>query len=114
MSDATKRFTCFKRCPAPTEFYTGRQDENTKVLTCVTGGKDELRVCVVCGLGGVGKTQLVLNVIENTWDHWDHIIYVDASSTESIEKALTEFGIAKNIGQAYKDVIGWLESCGER
>ncbi|KAL5631666.1 hypothetical protein ACGC1H_007249 [Rhizoctonia solani] len=112
--EVTQQPTEFKRCPAPTIFYTGYQDENTQVTACITGGKDELRVCVVYGLGGVGKTQLVLKVIERTWDEWDHIIYVDASSTEAIEKALTEFGTAKNVGETCKDVIRWLESCGER
>ncbi|CAE6516254.1 unnamed protein product [Rhizoctonia solani] len=110
----TQTLAEFKRCPAPTIFYTGRQNENTQVVTCITGGKNERRVCVVYGLGGVGKTQLVLNVIERTWDEWDHIIYVDASSTEAIEKALTQFGKAKNIGETFRDVIRWLESCGER
>ncbi|CAE6437188.1 unnamed protein product, partial [Rhizoctonia solani] len=91
LQDVTQTLAEFKRCPAPTIFYTGRQDENAQVIACITGGKGERRVCVVYGLGGVGKTQLVLNVIERTWDEWDHIIYVDASSTEAIEKALTQF-----------------------
>ncbi|EUC58703.1 kinesin light chain-like protein, partial [Rhizoctonia solani AG-3 Rhs1AP] len=112
--EATKRLTGFKRCPAPTKFYTGRNDENTQVIACMTGGKNERRVCVVYGLGGVGKTQLVLYVIEQTWNEWDHVIYVDASSAESIEKALTEFGSAKMIGETYDDVISWLEAGGER
>ncbi|KEP50937.1 kinesin light chain [Rhizoctonia solani 123E] len=114
LQDVTQTLAGFKRCPAPTIFYTGRQNENTKVATCITGGKNERRVCVVYGLGGVGKTQLVLNVIELTWEEWDHIIYVDASSTEAIEKALTQFGKAKKVGETFKDVIRWLESCGER
>ncbi|CAE6439650.1 unnamed protein product [Rhizoctonia solani] len=104
----------YMRCPAPTKFYTGREDENTRVIACITGGRNERRVCVVFGLGGVGKTQLVLNVISRTWDEWDHIIYVEASSQEAIEKALKEYAGAKNIGQAHLDVINWLESCGER
>ncbi|CUA76313.1 Nephrocystin-3 [Homo sapiens] [Rhizoctonia solani] len=114
VSGTAGRATSFKRCPAPTKFYTGRADENEQVIECITGGKGERRVCVVYGLGGVGKTQLVLNAIERTRDEWDQIIYVDASSTESIEKALKEFGEAKNIGKAYEDVISWLESCRER
>ncbi|KEP46281.1 kinesin light chain, partial [Rhizoctonia solani 123E] len=112
--EATKRLTGFKRCPAPTKFYTGQNDENTQVIACITGGKNEQRICVVYGLGGVGKTQLVLNVVEHTWNEWDHVIYIDASSTESIEKVLKEFGLAKMIGQTYYDVINWLVASGER
>ncbi|CUA71457.1 Nephrocystin-3 [Homo sapiens] [Rhizoctonia solani] len=104
----------FKRCPPPTKFYTGRMDENKQVMECITGGSNKRRVCVVHGLGGSGKTELVLNVIEQTRDHWVHIIYVDASSEEAIEKAFKEFGTAKNTGQTSKEVIDWLESCSER
>ncbi|CAE6393490.1 unnamed protein product [Rhizoctonia solani] len=112
--DVSKQFAGFKRCPAPTKFYTGREDEIRQLMGSITEEKNKLRVCVVYGLGGVGKTQLALSVIERTWDNWDHVIYVDASSTEAIEKALEEFGKTKNIDHGYKEVISWLESCGER
>ncbi|CUA77734.1 Nephrocystin-3 [Xenopus laevis] [Rhizoctonia solani] len=112
--DVTKQFTGFKRCPAPTKFYTGREDEVAQLITCMTGGQNKLRVCVIYGLGGTGKTQMALSAIERTWDNWGHVIYLDASSAQAIEKALDEFGKAKMIGQDYKDMIGWLESCGER
>ncbi|CAE7155282.1 unnamed protein product [Rhizoctonia solani] len=103
--EATKRLVGFKRCPAPTVFYTGREDENMQVIACITGGKGERRVCVIYGLGGVGKTQLAFNVVERTWDEWDHVIYVDASSNEAIEKSLKEFAEARDIGQSYTDSI---------
>ncbi|CAE6489206.1 unnamed protein product, partial [Rhizoctonia solani] len=106
--------TSFKLCPRPTKFYTGRNEENAQVITCITGGNSERRVCVIYGLGGVGKTQLVLNVVKQTWDEWDHVIYVDASSKEAIEKDLTGFGKANGIGEGYKDVIQWLASRAER
>ncbi|CAE6459057.1 unnamed protein product [Rhizoctonia solani] len=110
----TKQLTGFKRCPVPTPFYTGCEDEKTQMITRITGHHGKLPVCLIFGLGGVGKTQLVLSVIERTWDNWDHIIYSHASSKEATEKALEEFGAAKNVGQRHQDVIGWLESCGER
>ncbi|CUA72935.1 Kinesin light chain [Rhizoctonia solani] len=112
--EATTQVTGFKCCPPPTKFYTGRGSENAQVIQCITGGKGERRVCVVHGLGGTGKTQLVLNVVERTWDEWNHVIYVDASSAEAIEKALKDFGTARNVGETYKNAIAWLESCAER
>ncbi|CUA71090.1 Nephrocystin-1 [Rhizoctonia solani] len=51
--------------------------------------------------------------VEHTWDNWDPVIYLDASSAEALEKALHGFGKAKNIGEEYTDVINWLESCSE-
>ncbi|CAE6440361.1 unnamed protein product [Rhizoctonia solani] len=112
--EATHRLTGFKHCPAPTKFYTGREDEIAQLIACITEKHNRLPVCVVYGLGGVGKTQLVLSVVERTWNNWDHVIYVDASSAEAIEKVLHGFGKAKNIGEEWTDVISWLESCGER
>ncbi|CUA77370.1 Nephrocystin-3 [Homo sapiens] [Rhizoctonia solani] len=114
VSETAKPLVDFKRCPPPTKFYTGRTDENAQVIACITGEHHKRRVCVVYGLGGVGKTQLVLHVIEQTWDQWAHVIYVDASSEQAIEKAFKDFGGAKHIGDTSKDVVNWLESCKER
>ncbi|QRW21291.1 kinesin light chain [Rhizoctonia solani] len=58
---------------------------------------------------GVGKTQLVLNVIERTGDKWDYVIYVDASSERSIKEALQDFVIINHVGESHEDAIGWLE-----
>ncbi|KAL5631688.1 hypothetical protein ACGC1H_007264 [Rhizoctonia solani] len=112
--EMTQQAPKLKRCPAPTPVYTGREDENVQLATCITGSKEERRVGVVYGLGGVGKTQLVLNVIERTCDQWDYIIFVDASSNTTIEGDLRNFAKAKGIGNIYEDTIGWLESCRER
>ncbi|CAE7199747.1 unnamed protein product [Rhizoctonia solani] len=111
---AMKQPTNFKRCPAPTIFYTGREQEKAQVIACITSGKHERRVCVVYGLGGAGKTQLVLKAIECTWDEWDHVIYIDASSNEAIETSLKGFAEAENIGGTYEDVVVWLEACNKR
>ncbi|CUA75191.1 hypothetical protein RSOLAG22IIIB_05756 [Rhizoctonia solani] len=59
-------------------------------------------------------TQLVLSVVERTWNNWDPVIYVDASSTEALEKALHGFGKAKNIGEEYTDVEQYIPARGER
>ncbi|CAE6529315.1 unnamed protein product [Rhizoctonia solani] len=106
--------TGLKRCSAPTPVYTGREDENMQVIKCITRGNDERRVCVVYGLGGVGKTQLVLNAIERTKDEWDHVIFVDASSNSTAEGDLKDFAVAKGIGSTYENTIRWLGSCRER
>ncbi|CAE7094984.1 unnamed protein product [Rhizoctonia solani] len=103
-----------KRVPAPTAVYTGREDENIQVITCIIGGDDERRVCVIYGLGGVGKTQLVLSVIERTRDQWDHVIFVDASSNATVETDLKDFATANGIGSSYQETMRWLETCRQR
>jgi hypothetical protein len=78
------------------------------------GSKEERRIAVVYGLGGVGKTQLVLNVVEKTSEEWDFVIFVDASSRETVEETLKEFAKVKGVGDTYNHTIEWLESCRER
>ncbi|CAE6506304.1 unnamed protein product, partial [Rhizoctonia solani] len=104
----------FKRIPAPTPVYTGRENENLQVITCITGGDGGRRVCVVYGLGGVGKTQLVLSVIERTRDQWDHVIFVDASSNATAEGDFKDFATANGIGSSHQDIVRWLETCHQR
>ncbi|CAE6539782.1 unnamed protein product [Rhizoctonia solani] len=113
-SEVAQQAPKLKRCPAPTLVYTGREDENLQVITCITGSRNERRICVIYGLGGAGKTQLVLSVVERTRDDWDHVIFVDASSNATLEGDLKSFAVVKNIGDAYEDAIRWLESCRER
>jgi hypothetical protein len=65
-------------------------------------------------MGGVGKTQLALNVIESTHNKWDHIIYVDASSESSIKKTLRDFSVVNDIGKSHEDALSWLKSVPEQ
>jgi hypothetical protein len=65
---------------------------------------------VVHGLGGAGKTQVVLKTIEHTRDNWTHVLYVDATSEEAIQGTFQDFAKAQNIGKAYEDTIDWLGS----
>jgi hypothetical protein len=67
-------------------------------------------VCVVHGLGGAGKTQVVLKTIEQTRDNCTHVLYVDASSEEATQSTLQDFAKARNIGKAYEDTLDWLGS----
>lgn len=108
-----ERMPNIKRCPVPTSVYTGREDQIKQVGSCITGGADERRVCVVHGLGGAGKTQLALKTIERNRDHWKHVLYVDASSREAIMSTLQDFAEAKIIGKTHGDALTWFESCRE-
>lgn len=103
-----------QRCPAPTPVFTGREKLVTQIERCVDCGYNERRVCVVHGLGGAGKTQLVLKVIERTRERWSVVLYVDASSREAIERTLEGFAVANGLGKAHGDTIRWLESRCER
>ncbi|KAJ1308664.1 hypothetical protein OPQ81_004357 [Rhizoctonia solani] len=97
-----------RHCPAPTPIFTGCESKLCKIESCITGSIMERKVCVVHGLGGAGKTQMALKVIERTYNQWKEIIYVDASTQESIESALKDFAKSKKVGDTYQDALQWL------
>ncbi|KAF8756479.1 Patatin-like phospholipase [Rhizoctonia solani] len=99
-----------RRCPAPSPMFVGCEHKLRMTESCIMGAGRELKVCIVHGLGGAGKTQMVLKVIERTYDKWKEIIYIDASTRESIEAGLQEVATAKKIGDTHRSTLQWLES----
>ncbi|CAE6536804.1 unnamed protein product [Rhizoctonia solani] len=59
-----RRASRFRKCPAPTPVYTGRKVEAKQIIGCILENGDEHPICVIYGLGGSGKTQLALKVVE--------------------------------------------------
>ncbi|KAH7333986.1 hypothetical protein B0J17DRAFT_121026 [Rhizoctonia solani] len=99
-----------KSCPVPTAYYTGRVKEIQRVVTCIADSDTEGQlVCVIHGLGGAGKSQLAFKAIQQTYTHWKHLIYVDATSRETIEGTLRDFAKAKRLGDSPRDTLQWLE-----
>ncbi|KAG8743825.1 hypothetical protein FRC10_011373 [Ceratobasidium sp. 414] len=103
-----------KLCPAPTPLFTGRGGLVEQVVTCISLGGTQRCVFVLHGLGGAGKTQIALKAIERTRDTWTDIIYADATSRDTIVKALCDFAKVKQIGDTYEDVVRWLSYRRER
>jgi hypothetical protein len=101
-------------CPAPTPVFTGQGDKIKQLTTCILRGDKERCVFVVHGMGGAGKTQIVLKAIENTQDMWTDIVFVDAMSKETATSTLEGFAKAKGIGNTYEDTIRWLGGRRER
>ncbi|KAL5638894.1 hypothetical protein ACGC1H_003304 [Rhizoctonia solani] len=99
-----------RRCPAPTPIFIGCEAKIRQVESCIVGGNQERRLCVVHGLGGTGKTQLVRKVIERMHETWKEVIYIDASTQESIENTLGAAVPTKGAGDTYKNALQWLES----
>ncbi|KAG9088051.1 hypothetical protein FRC06_002248 [Ceratobasidium sp. 370] len=101
--------TGVKRCPAPSSVFTGCEHHISQISSCLSGTA-ERRICVVHGLGGAGKTQIALKVVERTSNRWTDIIYVDAASRETTQSTLKGFAMARKIGDTHEDAIRWLES----
>ncbi|CAE6422636.1 unnamed protein product [Rhizoctonia solani] len=98
------------RCPAPTPIFTGHKLTIRMIESCILCNTMERKVCIVHGLGSTGKTQVVLRVIEETYDMWKEVVYINASTCESIEATLKSIAIAKKVGNTYKAALQWLES----
>ena len=49
-------------------------------------GASETRTLVVCGLGGSGKSQLVLNYIREYRHDYSAVFWIEAGQKESIER----------------------------
>ncbi|CUA76956.1 Nephrocystin-3 [Xenopus laevis] [Rhizoctonia solani] len=105
-----------KKCPAPTIYFTGRIKEIQDIGSCIINSDHQQQVCVIYGLGGAGKSQLAFKAIEQNHHHWNQIIYVDATSKETIERALGDFakvnlkylrGDTNTI--TYTDTLLWLQ-----
>ncbi|CAE6428382.1 unnamed protein product, partial [Rhizoctonia solani] len=98
-----------KRCPIPTPYYTGRAKEIEDISACIASDPDQQQVCVIYGLGGSGKSQLAFKVIEKNHRRWDHILYVDAASSEMIESTLRDFARSKQLGATYESTLYWMQ-----
>ncbi|KEP45946.1 putative calcium-independent phospholipase A2-gamma, partial [Rhizoctonia solani 123E] len=104
-----------KKCPAPSSYYTGRAKETQGVGSCIVNSGHQQQVCVIYGLGGAGKSQLAFKAIQQNYHHWNHIIYVDAASKQTIERTLGDFAKInlKYLGDThtltYTDTLLWLQ-----
>ncbi|KAG8744215.1 hypothetical protein FRC10_010577 [Ceratobasidium sp. 414] len=103
-----------KTCPAPTPVFTGRQGKLDQIKACISNGARERCVFVLHGLGGAGKTQLALKAVQDTWDMWADILFVDATSRETATRTLEAFAKERKVGQTHQDMIRWLGSWRER
>ncbi|KAG8718742.1 hypothetical protein FRC09_012178 [Ceratobasidium sp. 395] len=106
---SVQQVTGVKRCPAPSPGFTGCERQVSQVVNCLLGSTNERCICVVHGPGGSGKTQIALKAVERAREKWADIVYVDATTRESIIASLKGFALAKKLGETYEDTLRWLE-----
>lgn len=103
-------YTGIKVCPQPSVLFTGRDRPVQRAAEYLLGEVTKRRVLVIHGLGGAGKTQLALRIVEKTREHWSDVVYADATSVETINATLKAFADLKGIGNTYQHTLQWLES----
>ncbi|QRV96968.1 kinesin light chain [Ceratobasidium sp. AG-Ba] len=102
--------TSVKMCPAPTPVFTGREDTISQIAESISHGNKKRCVSVLYGLGGSGKTQLALKVVEVTHDICSDIVFVDATTKETAMAALSSFAKKKRIGESHENALNWLSN----
>ncbi|KAG8724686.1 hypothetical protein FRC09_015597 [Ceratobasidium sp. 395] len=103
--EASSATHTIKLCPPPSPLFVGRSDLLSRIGQCL-GDVQGQHICVVHGLGGVGKTQVALN--------YAHIFYVDCTSKHTIDADLKRIALAKHVGDCTSDALVWLARLQER
>ncbi|GLB45914.1 hypothetical protein LshimejAT787_3800030 [Lyophyllum shimeji] len=97
-SDSKK--ATYKRCPPPTRYFKGRQKILAEMAAYFFNGIENQHVCVLHGLGGVGKTQIAYQFVERCAKErrFSEVFLVDASTVDTITTDLSNISLGKNIG----------------
>ncbi|KAL8719057.1 MAG: hypothetical protein Q9225_003891 [Loekoesia sp. 1 TL-2023] len=104
------------RDPSPT--FTGREEICEKLhARCLPSSKPNLQPqqkrYVIHGLGGSGKTQICLKFVEDHREEFWGIFWVDASSTESLERGYLQMAEVCGLEPQVSVVKRWLSNISE-
>ncbi|KAJ6450519.1 P-loop containing nucleoside triphosphate hydrolase protein, partial [Mycena sanguinolenta] len=96
-------------CPPSSKIFHGRHAilESMHQFFIQDTGKQQ--IYVLYGLGGAGKTQIALKFIEES-SYFTDRLFVDASSTDTIETGLKNIAVTKQTGTSSQDALMWLVS----
>jgi hypothetical protein len=79
------------RVPTLDPLYIGRNDEEAEIMARLEGGK-----CIVlCGFGGIGKSELACSVAHRLRDRFELVIWTDGDRLGSLE-SLAAFDVRLN------------------
>ncbi|KAJ6511119.1 hypothetical protein C8R45DRAFT_1068901 [Mycena sanguinolenta] len=94
-------------CPPPSQIFHGRQTILDSMHQFFTQDTRKQKRYVLYGLGGAGKTQIALKFIEE-WTNFTDPLFVDASSTDTIETGLKNIAVTRGTGNSSQDALIWL------
>ena len=87
----------FEIAPNKAPFFVGRKKEMDALAPDLKKKTDKLVVLPpITGVSGSGKTELVLQLIAQYADQYDHIVWIDAFTKEDIEASYRQ--VAKDMG----------------
>ncbi|KAJ7885588.1 hypothetical protein B0H13DRAFT_2277827 [Mycena leptocephala] len=94
-------------CPPPSRNFLGRQTILDKMHQYFNQDLGKQHIYVLYGLGGAGKTQISLKFIQES-SHFTDQVFVDASTTETIDMSLKTMATTKKIGDSSYDALKWF------
>jgi tetratricopeptide (TPR) repeat protein len=88
--------------------FTGRDDELSDIQRSLASNEPARRVQVICGLGGVGKTQLALEYLYRNKDHYKVVWWINADEPATLAlgyaKLATQIGMHVPEGTSLDDI----------
>jgi RecA/RadA recombinase len=102
----------------PGRYFVGRKGELSKVRTwLVDKSQYEPIVIAFYGQSGVGKTQLALTFAINHQDHYDYVLFSNASSVEILRNDFTKIqkrlGVLEDSDGSLDRMVTWLSTRAE-
>ncbi|KAJ7892632.1 P-loop containing nucleoside triphosphate hydrolase protein [Mycena leptocephala] len=94
-------------CPPPSRIFQGRQTIRDEMNQFFNQDIRKQHIYLLYGLGGAGKTQIMLKFISDSSCFTDKF-FLDASTKETINTGLKEIAVAKNAGNSAQDALKWL------
>ncbi|KAG8690038.1 hypothetical protein FRC08_010697, partial [Ceratobasidium sp. 394] len=108
MASSLKKMYQAQTCPPPSPAFVGQTELLARIERCMLGGSAERHVFILDGLGGSGKTQVVLKFVEKHKHAFRRVIYIDASSSATIEMDLKSIALRNNAGESSNDALTWI------
>jgi tetratricopeptide (TPR) repeat protein len=88
--------------------FTGREDELSDLKRSLASPEPARRVQVICGLGGVGKTQLALEYLYRNKEHYKVVWWINADEPATLAlgyaKLATQIGMHVPEGTSLDDI----------
>ncbi|KAJ7712802.1 hypothetical protein B0H16DRAFT_553033 [Mycena metata] len=97
-------------CQPPSRIFCGRQDILEKMQNFFSDTDSQQHIYVLHGLGGAGKTQIALKLINESSSHFSDIFFIDTSTIATIETGLKNIAVVKAFGDSPQDGLLWLTS----
>ena len=107
--------------PVPTDYFTGRDDYLKKLHERLSESPGKQKLLAICGMGGIGKTQLALRYLKYHAEEFDYVFLVRAGSQWDLDEGrrrIAEFlnlsgldnpeGIKENLKKWLSSHHNWL------